>query len=179
MGPEADKTILQRISAGDHSAVSECIETYGRLIWSLARRFLASPEDAEELVQDIYLELWSKAERFDPDKAGETTFVAMLARRRIIDRLRSEGRKPVMVEMSESHMPALACTGGTAEATVDLATAERALQALPPEHQAIIYQSVCEGYSHGEIAAQRDMPLGTVKTIIRRGLIDIRASLER
>jgi len=94
-------SILQRIAAGDQQAVSECIDTYSDLIWSLARRFLRSQQDAEDVVQDIFIELWSSADRFDPAKAGETTFVAMIARRRIIDRIRKLGRQPQMDDVDE------------------------------------------------------------------------------
>ncbi len=81
-------TLLQRIAGGDRSAVAACIDTYSGLVWSLARRFLQNEADAEETVQEIFLELWEKAARFDPGVAGEVTFVSMIARRRLIDRRR-------------------------------------------------------------------------------------------
>ena len=82
------QTILQRIASGDSLAVQECLDTYGGLIWSLARRMLPDVNEAEDAVQEIFIEIWKTAERFDESKSSETTYVAMIARRRLIDRLR-------------------------------------------------------------------------------------------
>lgn len=173
-----NKTILQRIAAGDQAAVTECMDQYGGLIWSLARQFLRSAEDAEDVVQDIYIELWSKADSFDPDKAGETTFVAMIARRRIIDRLRKLGRQPQMDELDDAGMLEQVSDFDIAETVTELAQAERVIAALKPEQQQILYMSIYEGHSHNAISELLNLPLGTVKTTIRRGLIRIREDLE-
>jgi DNA-directed RNA polymerase specialized sigma24 family protein len=87
-------TLLQRIGAGDRGAVAECIDHYSGLVWSLARRALPNEADAEDAVQEIFMELWRVAGRFDPGRAGEVTFVSMLARRRIADRVRRDRREP-------------------------------------------------------------------------------------
>ena len=86
-------SILQRVAAGDTEAVAACIDRFGGLVWSLARRFLDRPTEAEDAVQEIFIELWKSASRFDPSIASETTFVAMIARRRLIDRQRKLGRR--------------------------------------------------------------------------------------
>ena len=173
-----NETILQRIAAGDQAAVTECMDQYGGLIWSLARQFLRSAEDAEDVVQDIFIELWSKADSFDPDKAGETTFVGMIARRRIIDRLRKLGRQPQMDELDEAGLLEQVSDFSQAETVTDLAKAEKVIAALKPEHQKVLYMSIYEGHSHNAISELLNVPLGTVKTTIRRGLIKIREDLE-
>jgi len=81
-------TVLRRIAGGDSAAVRECIDRYGALIWSLARRLSRSSPDAEDATQEIFLDLWRNAGRFDESKGSEKLFIAMLARRRLIDRLR-------------------------------------------------------------------------------------------
>ena len=80
----SENRILNRIAAGDPDAVQECLDQFGGLVWSLARRLTSSESDAEDAVQEIFVEIWRKAERYDPSIASESTFIAMLARRRLI-----------------------------------------------------------------------------------------------
>ena len=87
------QAILNRIASGDSNAVQECLKAYGGLIWSLARRMLRDSNDAEDVVQEIFVDIWKNAEKFDPSQSSETTFVAMIARRRIIDRIRYSARR--------------------------------------------------------------------------------------
>ena len=81
------------VAGGDAGAVRECLDAYGGLVWSLARRLSPGEAEAEDAVQEIFIELWSKAGRYDEGRASETTFVAMIARRRLIDRWRQRGRR--------------------------------------------------------------------------------------
>lgn len=170
------ESILQRIAAGDARAVQECIEAYSSLVWSLARRFTRSTADAEDAVQEIFLDLWKSAARFEPGRASEKTFVAMVARRRLIDLLRRAERRPRLTAIPEDfdfpddHQERL-------EQGVEVARAARALQALKPEQRRVLVLSVYHGMSHGEIVESTGLPLGTVKSHIRRGLAEIRARL--
>ena len=86
---DVTQALLDRIGAHDASAVSECIDAYGGLVWSLARRFTRTREDAEDAVREIFLALWRGAKRFDPASGSEQTFIATIARRRLIDRSRA------------------------------------------------------------------------------------------
>jgi RNA polymerase sigma-70 factor, ECF subfamily len=172
-------SILERVAAGDPSAVKQCIETYGDLIWSLARRFLRIQADAEDAVQDIFIDLWGSAARFDRNIASEVAFVSTIARRRLIDRLRQNTRRPGMdslddEDFGESRKPVVL---PLLEEEADVAVVERVLQGMPPEHCEILSLSLYEGYSHSEIADRLQIPLGTVKTRVRRGLIHVREQL--
>ncbi|HVS18795.1 MAG TPA: sigma factor, partial [Planctomycetota bacterium] len=86
-------TILQRIAAGDRQAVQQCIDAYGGLVGSMARRAGLAAGEAEDAVQDVFVALWRSAQRFDPAVAAERTFDAMIARRRLIDVRRRLGRR--------------------------------------------------------------------------------------
>ena len=86
--------LLPRIANGDADAVTECLERYGRLIASMARRTLANPSDAEDAAQDAFIKLWRSAGRYDARIASERTFVTMLTRRCLIDHQRRRGRLP-------------------------------------------------------------------------------------
>ena len=95
------QAILERVAAGDTQAVDECMSTYRGLVWSLARRQLANHADAEDAVQEIFIEIWRNAARFDPAVASEQTFISMIARRRLIDRHRKRGRQLDTAPISE------------------------------------------------------------------------------
>ncbi|MEM6731858.1 MAG: sigma-70 family RNA polymerase sigma factor, partial [Myxococcota bacterium] len=94
-------SVLERVGRNDRAAAQECIESYSGLVWSLARRFLRNDADAEEAVQEIFVELWSSAHRYDPSRASESTFISMVARRRLIDRLRRTKREPGQEPLKE------------------------------------------------------------------------------
>ena len=166
------ETILQRVASGDPGAVRECTDRYGGLVWSLARRWNRSQADAEDAVQDVFISLWRNAGRFDPGVAKEATFVAMIARRRLIDRMRKTGRRP-----NESSLQEDEARGGGAELSEDAKRAERAMSELSDSQQRVLRLSIMHGMSHDRIAAATGMPLGSVKTHIRRGLIRMREIL--
>lgn len=168
-------TLFERIAAGDATAVRECMDTYGGLVWSLARRYCESPADAEDATQEIFLEIWKSASRFDPDRGKETTFIATIARRRLIDRVRAAGRRPVTQEYDE----ALAVDPATVDrdlgdVAADIDVARQALAKLNDDQREILLLGIVEGLSHSEIATATGKPLGTVKTQMRRGLIKLR-----
>ncbi len=165
--------LLGRVASGDPLAVRECLARYGGLVWSIARRF--EPSDAEDAVQEIFLDLWKSAARFDPTIASETAFVAMIARRRLIDRKRSRGRRPTIDPMTE--LPVVIDQASQPDTCAEANQAARALDQLRPEQRQVLVLATCHGLSHGEIAAQTGMPLGTVKAHARRGLMSIRAAL--
>lgn len=171
-----DSNVLQRIASGDQTAVAQCIDEFGGLIWSLARRLTPNESDAEDAVQEIFVEIWRFADRFDPAKASQATFVAMLARRRLIDRLRKHNRQPVEESFDDSHR-AVASGEQAAEVGSDVERVAQAMQHMKPEQQQALHLSAWLGMSHAAIAKKMDLPLGTVKSHIRRGLVTIREDL--
>lgn len=171
------QAILNRISAGDSDAVQDCLKTYGGLVWSLARRMLRNSEDAEDVVQEIFVDIWKNAERFDPSQSSETTFVAMIARRRIIDRIRYSARRISADSLEDVLVEPTNRGDQTMQTSVEANEAAKALAALRPEQQQVLQLSIVEGLSHQEIADATGMPLGTVKTHARRGILQAREIL--
>ncbi len=169
--PALQPSLLGRIASGDRRAVRACIEAYGGLVWSLARRHLANDADAEEAVQDAFMSLWKSAGRFDPTRAEEATFVAMIARRRIIDRARKRAR------VNEGHELPEVPVAPQLEQNEDARRAAAALEALPEDKRKVLWLSIHQGMSHGEIAEATGLPLGTVKSHFRRGLQAVRELL--
>ena len=178
VGGGSEKTILQRIAAGDPKAVQECMSTYSGLLWSMARKKGLDPEDADDLVQEIFIELWKSAERYDPTKASETTFVAMIGKRRLIDRLRRQQRRPRTQEMVPDLHDAADGEHEQLEAKVELSVAQKALGVLRPQERSVVLMSAYHGMSHGQISDYTGLPLGTVKTYIRRGLMRVKEALD-
>jgi RNA polymerase sigma-70 factor (ECF subfamily) len=143
--------------------------TYGGLVWSLARRQLRSHADAEDAVQEIFIDVWRNAARFDPAVASESTFIAMIARRRLIDRFRKRSR-----EVDTSALPEELLTADPLEDRAEIVEeAQRVrehMQRLRPDERRVLELSGLHGLSHAKIAEVTDLPLGTVKTHARRGL---------
>ncbi len=173
------QSILERVAAGDTAAVSECLDRYGDLVWSLARRYLRNAADAEDAVQDIFIDIWGSSARYDRNIASEVAFISTIARRRLIDKIRSAGRRPLMDSLDDDEgAPIDPGVAATVEDDTEVSIVERVLAKMDPEHQKVLSMSLYEGYSHSEIAGLLSLPLGTVKTRVRRGLIHIREQLK-
>jgi RNA polymerase sigma factor (sigma-70 family) len=170
-------SVLKRMAHGDKRALADCIDQHGGLIWALSRRMSPTPSDAEDATQEIFLTLWKNASRFDPTRGSEAVFIATLARRLLINRYRQRRRRPAEVSVDESESLQWAATGITSETSAEAQQASAALSLLRPEQQRIITLAVVHGLSQSEIATQIGMPLGTVKTLMRRGLLRVREML--
>jgi RNA polymerase sigma factor (sigma-70 family) len=171
------QAILHRIAAGEPDAVQDCLKAYGGLVWSLARRMLRNSDDAEDAVQEIFLDVWKNAGRFDPTQSSETTFVAMIARRRLIDRIRFSARRISADALEDVLAEPVDRSDKTIQTTLEASDAVKALNALRPEQRQVLQLSIVQGLSHQEIADTTGMPLGTVKTHARRGILQAREFL--
>ncbi len=172
-----EENTLPRIANGEPTAVADCLNRYGGLVWSLARRFSPDEQAAEDAVQDIFVQLWKNADRFNAEIASEKTFIAMIARRRLIDISRrkswpSSGQIDFELLGSRER-------SGLEQAEIDdeAAKAAQLLSDLPDDQQKVIRLSVYDGLSHSKIAELTGISLGTVKTHIRRGLMKLRSAL--
>jgi len=171
------KVILKRIAAGDKTAVQDCLDNYGGLVWSLARRMSPNTDEAEDAVQEIFIDVWKNAARFDETQSSETTFVAMIARRRLIDRLRKNNRQLNTDSLDDILTEPSSGRDNDLQVCVEAKEAAAAMKNLRPEQRQILHLSIVQGFSHQEIADALKMPLGTVKTHARRGLIQVREFL--
>jgi RNA polymerase sigma-70 factor (ECF subfamily) len=169
-------SVLHKIAAGDRDAVQECLDRFGGLVWSIARKLLRDTAEAEDAVQEVFIDIWKNAGRFDPNVASETTFVAMIARRRIIDRLRSANRR-VSADSIEDIVAEPASQDISPQLSVEARQAAEALITLRPEQRQVLQLSIVQGLSHQEISTLTGMPLGTVKTHARRGILQARVAL--
>lgn len=169
--------LLPRIAAGDADAVQACLDRYGGLVWALARRLSSTQTDAEDAVQEIFIDVWESAARFNSEIASETTFIAMIARRRLIDRRRKQSRRPDESTLNEAVGVPTPPEQARVELDDEASIAADALTRLPNDQRQVLTLSIYNGMSHSEIAERLAMPLGTVKTHARRGLIRVREML--
>ncbi|TVQ62696.1 MAG: sigma-70 family RNA polymerase sigma factor [Phycisphaerales bacterium] len=164
-------TLLQRIAGGDHSAVTACVQEYGGLIWRLANRYLDRAKgEIEDAVQEVFVELWTKADRYDPSKGSEPAFVATIAHRRLIDYQRRVSARPDRTSTSE-RPPEGVAPASIEVKRADLAHAALAFNKLPEDERQALWMSVRSGMTHQQIAHATNAPIGTVKSRLRRGLI--------
>lgn len=166
--------VLARVATGDPQSIRTCLARYGGVVYALARRYESADGDVEDAVQEVFVDLWKSAGRFDPAIASEATFVAMIARRRLIDRRRARARRPAGEPMANlgSHVDPAAPPDVQATVT----QVARAFEVLRPDQQRVLALA-CQGMSHSEIAEETGLALGTVKANARRGLATIRDAL--
>jgi RNA polymerase sigma-70 factor, ECF subfamily len=169
-----EKTVLERIASGDQAAMSECVKDYTGLVHSIARRMLRSSADADDAVQEIFIDVWRSADRFDPEKGSVKAFVATIARRRCIDRVRKDMRHPLTASEDELESARWAVPGTAGETLADAERAAHVVARLRPSRRRVLRMGLLQGMTHSEISRATGMPLGTVKTQMRRGLMQVR-----
>ncbi|MDP4221479.1 MAG: sigma-70 family RNA polymerase sigma factor [Bacteroidota bacterium] len=175
-----DLELLALISQGDQKSLALLYDKYGRLIYSLTLRIVRNEEEAKELQQDVFLQVWNKAGLFDNERGSFVTWLVTLAHNKSINTLRSRRYKKSAQEAKQdigdiSH-----------EATIDHHTPLReamdnderrhvlsALEQIPEQQRKALYLSYYEGYSQSEIAEMLGEPLGTIKTRMRKGMMKL------
>ncbi len=175
---ENRKNLLAEVAAGDSKAFEELTKKYGNLIWSIARRYLSNQAEAEDVVQEIFLALWQSASRFDANKGSEITFIATIARRRLIDGLRKNNKHKILQSIDDAISDDVFKQKSNLEKNAELSLAIGILETLEKKDQELLSLSIYQGYSHVEIAKLLNLPLGTVKTKIRRNLMKIREKIK-
>jgi RNA polymerase sigma-70 factor (ECF subfamily) len=162
------------VAIGEEEAMKNCLQQYGNLVWGVIKRYISDNGHAEDVTQETFTAIWKSANKFDSTIASEKTFICMIARRQAINHLRKMKRQPQFEALPEydhdvAHIPE------TENNTCwDTEHVRLALQDLPAETQQLFSLHFDKGMSHPEIAESVNMPLGTVKTRLRRGLIELR-----
>jgi len=173
-----DWRLLDRIVAGDQIALGELYDRHSRLLFGLLVRMLGDHSDAEEVLQDVFLQTWTRADTFDPALGSAVGWLIGIARNRAIDRLRTNAsRRPssdVVPATASIVTPESAAVLGESQGAV-----RRALAGLHGEQRELIQQAYFRGLTQSELATKLNLPLGTVKTRIRTGLTQLRHALER
>ena len=170
-----DLALIQRVMAGDETALASLYDRYSGIVYSVASRILNDDGAAEEVLQDIFYQLWRTASNFDESRGGLAGWLLVSARNRAIDRLR---RRKVLVGLDEERPVAVKSDLESAAAQGELMEkVTGALLALPEAQRAALELAYFEGLTHTEIAERTREPLGTIKTRLRAALQTLRQAL--
>ncbi|XGV95774.1 MAG: sigma-70 family RNA polymerase sigma factor [Leptolyngbya sp. BL-A-14] len=177
-----EAALLSRVAQHDQSALAELYDRYARVLYSVAFKSLRSAEESEEVVLDVFAQVWRTAARYDVAKGRVDSWLFMMTRSRVLDRLRSLQRTTKVTLASENLAEIQTTTPGVDPIENVLLSERRdrvlaALSQLPEEQRQVIELAYYKGLTQSEIAAQTNLSLGTVKTRIRLGLNKLRTAL--
>jgi RNA polymerase sigma-70 factor, ECF subfamily len=175
--------LLTQIAQGDRTALSQLYDRYSRMIYAIAWKSLNSVEDCEEVVLEVFTQIWKIADRFDLDKGSAEQWIFTLARSRILDRLRKFQRLQKVNEAiasgKEIEFPTASVDPIEA---VEMGERQQqviaALSQIPSEQRQVIEMAYYQGLTHTEIATATGLSLGTVKTRLRLGLSKLKVAFE-
>ena len=171
--------VASAVAGGDRDALRAVYDRTSAKLFGVCLRILGSREEAEDVLQDVYLTVWNKAHSFDPTRASPITWLATIARNRSIDRRRAAG--PRILDRPVDEAVDIADTAPDALASLETSDEARRLRDClgtleAPAREAIV-SAFFGGQTYDELAAERGLPLGTVKSTIRRGLMRLKGCL--
>ena len=185
-GPADDLSLLHRIASRDDAALAELYDRHSRLAFAIIRRVVQSPSDAEEVLQETFVRVWSRAETYDARLGSPAAWVVRIARNGAIDRVRARQARadvnapvPTVDDAAARELPSHDTPESVLRSTYAARAVRGAVAALPAAQRTLIEAAFFEGYTHQELAARFGVPLGTVKTRIRNGLQSLRGRLEQ
>jgi RNA polymerase sigma-70 factor (ECF subfamily) len=177
-GAAALSALLLRAADGDAAAFQQFYDNTSAKLFGIIVRILPEGGEAEDVLQEVYVTIWRKAAEFDPARASPITWVATIARNRAIDRVRARGTRP-QLPVEAAHE--VADTAPDAEALygqkLTAQTVHGALAQLEPRHAEVIRACYFEGLTYEELASREGVPVGTLKSWVRRGLMKMRDAL--
>jgi RNA polymerase sigma-70 factor (ECF subfamily) len=171
--PDGDGTLVARIVAGDDQALGHLYDRYGSLVYGLARRVTNSPAAAEEITQEVFVQFWEHADRFDESKGSLRSYLGAITHRRAVDWVRSEARRRER-EMKNAH--GASTEPATRDITAEFAAADTAarvraaVETLPVEQREAVVLAYFGGLTFREVAVKLGLPEGTAKSRLRLAL---------
>jgi len=178
---ESQAQLLRRIAARDKSALSDLYDQTSAVLYSTALRVLGSAHDAEEMVQETFVQIWERAGLFDPKLGTALSWALRITRNRCIDWIRAHRRRARMIEDVGVEAKAAVAVEMDAKPGLseeELGNVRSAVRGLPADQRQAIELAFLGGLTHQEIAEQLHEPLGTVKAHIRRGMLKLRDVLQ-
>jgi RNA polymerase sigma-70 factor, ECF subfamily len=170
-----DTVLVSAIRGGDQNAMATLYDRYSSIVYSVALRVLADTGAAEDVLQEVFMQLWRNPTAFDASRGSLGAWLAVITRNRSIDALRKRRSETDIDEVIVSVQPDLA---SEAERTRALEKVRGVLGSMPVSQRTALELAFFEGLTHTEIAGKTGEPLGTIKTRIRSGLLTIRKAFE-
>jgi RNA polymerase sigma-70 factor (ECF subfamily) len=174
----ADIALIDRIVARDETAVGALYDRHNRLLFGLILRIIRDRSEAEEILQEVFVLVWTRAETYNVSLGPPAAWLVRIARNRAIDRLRANSVRVRAVE-SAPEPPPSENPESQASASEQQRTVARALESLPADQRVLIEQAYFLGLTQSELAERFKLPLGTVKTRIRTGMLALRERLSQ
>jgi len=176
------KALVARMAAGDEHALASLYDSTNRIVYGVALRILGDPPSSEDVTMEVYLQAWRTAGNYDPQRGAVFSWLVTLVRSRAIDCLRSRKARGAQVEENVDEVVNL-CDSRPGPELASVAVGRsrivrKALAQLSPDHREAIELAYFSGLSHTEVAVRTELPLGTVKTRIRLGMMHLRKLLE-
>lgn len=171
--------VLQAVAGGDRPALRELYGRTSAKLYGICLRLLGSEAEAEEVLQDVYLTVWKNAGRFDPAKASPITWLAVLARNKAIDRLRLRRVATAPIEAADHVADDGASALEVLQTAEDEARLGGCLEELDEQPREMIRAAFLDGATYPELAEREGVPLGTMKSWIRRALLRLRGCLQQ
>jgi len=171
-----DAALVSRIRTGDQQAMADLYDRYSGVVYAVALRVLANTEAAEDILQDVFMQLWRNPSAFDSSRGSLAPWLAVIARNRAIDQVRK--RKPE-TDIEDVVIAVDADLESSVGRRLSIDKVRAALKEMPPDQRRLIEMAFFEGLTHTEIAAKTSEPLGTVKTRIRAGLLALRKAVSK
>jgi RNA polymerase sigma-70 factor (ECF subfamily) len=172
-------TLMALVAIGDQSAFAKLYDELAPAVYGVARRVVRDRDHADEVTQEVFVELWRKAARFDPSRGGLRAWVVTMARRRAVDRVRSEqSLRDREHRHGDDHQRALDTTADAVIDSLDRDRARHAMSELPDVQRQALELAFYDGLTHVEVAEKLGVALGTAKTRIRDGVIRLRTRME-
>lgn len=178
LAEEKEAQLLRRIASGDRDAFGEFYDQYSGLLYAVALRILGDAAEAEDVLQEVFLQIWDKSGTFNAQLGKPSSWVITLARHRSLDRLRSSIRRFRLSEQMQTAATEEVHEPDFADSTEKAKAIRAAINTLPNEQRQAIELAYFGGLSQSEISAQLQEPLGTIKARIRRGMLHLRDHLE-